>query len=87
MSGNDTPLINVEKVNLLNVTLVNYFNDTPSFAADLPEITICECPSNPLCTEEKVYDLLFTLDVTKANGHDHISARILKILKSALPLQ
>lgn len=88
VSGHDTPSIKDEKINLLNVTLVINFNDTPSFAADLPEITIYECPiSNTLCTEEKVYDLLSALDVNKANGHDDISARTLKILKSALPLQ
>ena len=28
--------------------------------------------------EEEVYDMLITLDCSKANGHDNISARMLK---------
>ena len=35
------------------------------------------CPSELRCREE-VYDLLSTLDETKANGHDDISATVLK---------
>ena len=43
------------------------------------------CPSETSGTEEKVYDSLFTLDITKANGHDDISARMLK--HTAIQLQ
>jgi len=31
-----------------------------------------------MCTEDEVYELLCSLDPTKANGHDNISARMLK---------
>ena len=37
-----------------------------------------ECPEEFLCNEEEVYRLLSTLDVTRANGPDEISARTLK---------
>ena len=37
-----------------------------------------ECPDEILCNEEEVYQLLSSLDVTKANGPDGISARALK---------
>ena len=36
------------------------------------------CPEELLCNEEEVYQLLVSLDVTKANGPDGISARMLK---------
>ena len=37
-----------------------------------------ECPSELLCTEDDVLDLLLSLDTTKANGPDGISAIMLK---------
>ena len=37
-----------------------------------------ECPEEILCNEEEVYKLLSSLDVTKANGPDGISAKTLK---------
>ena len=37
-----------------------------------------ECPEEILCNEEEVYQLLSSLDVTKANGPDGISARAMK---------
>ena len=45
---------------------------------DIPEVPHNDCPDELLCTEEEVYDLLSTLDVSKSNGHDDISARMLK---------
>ena len=36
------------------------------------------CPKEFLCTEEEVIDLLLSLDTTKANGPDGISATMLK---------
>ena len=36
------------------------------------------CPQEFLCTEEEVIDLLLSLDTTKANGPDGISAIMLK---------
>ena len=46
--------------------------------ADLPEVVPHECPENFLCSEDVVYGLLCSLDPTKANGHDDISAQMLK---------
>jgi len=37
-----------------------------------------ECPVDFMCTEEEVYNLLISLDTTKANGSDRISAKMLK---------
>lgn len=36
------------------------------------------CPPELLCTEEEILDLLLSLDITKANGPDGISATMLK---------
>ena len=52
----------------------------------IPELGIENIPETPrdvcldelLCTEEEVYNILRTLDVSKSNGHDDISARMLK---------
>ena len=46
--------------------------------ADLPKIVPHKCPENFLCSADAVYELLCSLDPTKANGHDDISARMLK---------
>lgn len=43
-----------------------------------------KCPSDLLCTEEEVYKLLVNLDVTKANGPDGISAKMLKKTASSI---
>jgi len=37
-----------------------------------------ECPVDFMCTEEEVYNMLISLDTTKANGPDRISAKMLK---------
>jgi len=70
----------LEKANLLNASLVKNFNHSlPVLTlSDLPHTSPNSCPTNFLCTEEEVYSLLSTLDTTKANGHDDISARMLK---------
>ena len=44
----------------------------------LPDVVLDGCPTDILCTEDEIYDLLCTLDTTKANGHDEISAKMLK---------
>ena len=64
----------------ISVALVKNFNHSlPGLTlSDLPHTSPDSCPTDFLCTEEEVYSLLSTLDTTKANGHDHISARMLK---------
>ena len=68
-------------------TLNNFFSDCFNLGV-LPlseydkhiysEVNSSECPSELLCTEEEVLELLLTLDTTKANGPDKISATMLK---------
>ena len=43
-----------------------------------------ECPPELLCSEEEVLDLLLSLDTTKANGPDGISATMLKATASSI---
>ena len=68
-------------------TLNNFFSDC--FNLSVPPLSECdkhifsevnsrECPSEFLCTDEEVLDLLLTLDTTKANGPDNVSATMLK---------
>ena len=79
-SGNIVATTNLEKACLLNVTFTNCLNHSlPELnVADLPEAVPHECPDNLMCTEDEVYELLCSLDPTKANGHDDISTRMLK---------
>ena len=37
-----------------------------------------ECPDNLLCTEQETLALLLSIDVTKANGPDNVSGKMLK---------
>ena len=79
VSETSTAASNVDKANLLNATFVSNFNYslpglTGQFLSDAPH----SCPTDLLCTEDEVYNMLSTLDTTKANGHDDISARMLK---------
>ena len=61
---------NSEKANLLNTSFINSFNIAipELFVEDIPEVPHNDCPGELLCTEEEVYDLLSTLDVSKSNG-------------------
>ena len=79
-NGSDVAESNLDKANLLNATFTNSFNcSLPELRkTDLPEITDDDIPANFLCTENKVYDLLCSLDTAKASGHNGISARMLK---------
>jgi len=79
-SGNVVASTNPEKACLLNVTFTNCLNySLPGLSvADLPNAVPHECPDNFLCTEDVIYELLCSLDPSKANGHDDISARMLK---------
>ena len=43
-----------------------------------------KCPPDLLCTEEEVHELLVNLDVTKANGPDGISAKMLTKTASSI---
>ena len=68
---------NSEKADLLNASFINVAIPELSME-DIPETPCDVCPDELLCTEEEVYNILRTLDVSKSNGHDDISARMLK---------
>ena len=44
----------------------------------------CSCPSELLCDEEEIFDLLLSLDVYKASGPDGISATMLKATAASI---
>ena len=71
---------NLEKATLLGQCFSQHFNlsEPPLTSDDLPETDPLLCPSYLLCTEEEVLLLLGSLDVSKSNGRDGISARMLK---------
>ena len=71
---------NSEKANLLNASFISNFNIAiPKLGTeDIPELSHNDCPEELLCTEKEVYDLPSTLNVSKSNGHDDISARIVR---------
>ena len=45
---------------------------------NIPEVTTRDCPSELLCKVEDVFEMLCTLDLSKASGPDGISGRMLK---------
>jgi len=68
------------KANILNNTFTNSFNHSiPGIGhGDLPDVALVDCSTEFLCTKDEVYELLSNLGITKANGPDDISARMLK---------
>jgi len=78
LSHNDTTVqTDIGKANLLNSFFSSCYNLSHSeYHHNLQPPH--ECPEELLCNEEEVYQLLSSLDVTKANGPDGISARMLK---------
>ena len=74
---------NTAKATTLNNFFSTCFNScTPPLSESdrhmFSHLTSNECPSEMLCTEEQVLELLLSLDTTKANGPDGISATMLK---------
>ena len=79
VSGSITATSNNDMANFLNITFANVLNYSISgLTGDFPDITNDGCPSDFLCTKDEGYYLLSILDITKANKHDDISARMLK---------
>ena len=66
-----------DKANLLNSFFGSCFN-TSHLPIELESPPPLNYPEELLCTESEVYDLLASLDVSKASGQDGISARMLK---------
>ena len=77
--GSMTANTNEEKAEMLN-SFSNCFNPPLSSNNDTTA-SACEVSSidDLLCTEEDVYGLLSSLDVSKASGPDGVSARMLKM--------
>ena len=69
-----------DKANILDNTFTNSFNHSiPGIGhGDLPDVALVDCPTEFLSTEDEVYELWSNLNITKANGPDDISARMLK---------
>ena len=71
-----------EKAETLNNFFSNCFNtcETPLTESDrdMFSTSSSDCPPELLCTEDDILELLLSLDVTKANGPDDISATMLK---------
>ena len=71
-----------DKADLLNKQFFSNFNHLhPSLVCTDPPLIFTdpsECPDYLLCTEDQVYNLIASLDCSKATGTDNISARMLK---------
>ena len=67
-----------QKANALNDYFTSCFNgSSPPVTTTTPDVNN-ECPSDILCTEEEIRTMLQSLDTSKANGLDGISACMLK---------
>ena len=77
IQGDTTATTDYGKANLLNTFFHSCFNTShpPITSHSLHNF---ECSEEHLCTEEEVFDLLSSLDITKASGPDGLSARMLK---------
>ena len=87
-SGSTVAESSIEKANLLNEFFVSCFNtSTPPLDADNSFLSpVCPdlFPDDLLCTEEDVFDLLVSLNVTKSSGPDNISPHMLKFTAGAI---
>ena len=69
----------LDKAVLLNNFFFDCFNKSvPPLPDHHPSLDQDSCPQALLCTEDKVLELLLSLDITKSTGPDDISARMLK---------
>ena len=81
--GDATATTDYQKANLLNSFFHSCFNTSLLPIASSKE-THSTPPTEFLCTEEEVFDLLSSLDVSRANGPDGISARMLKYTAASI---
>ena len=85
--GANVARTNDEKAELLNAFFASCFNKshTPLTDEDFLNIQCPESfPEDFLCKEDQISDMLATLDVTKSNGPDNISARMLKATAASI---
>ena len=79
--GDSIAQTNVQKAKVLNSFFASCFNKshTPIDYTEFRMLTLPNgFPDELLCNEDEIYDLLSSLDVTKSNGPDDISAKMLK---------
>ena len=68
-----------DKASMLTQYFSKCFNMAqPPLSCRYEEPNIGNCPVYFLCTEEEVYEMLLSLDTSKANGPDGISAKMFK---------
>ena len=81
--GDTTATTESEKAGILNSFFHSCFNK--SHAPLTPSVGLCFAPpADYLCTEEEVFDLLASLDVSKSSGPDGISASMLKYTANSI---
>ena len=81
--GDTTAVTESEKANLLNSYFHSCFNK--SHTPITPSACLRFSPAaDLLCSEDEVFDLLATLDVSKSTGPDGISARMLKFTATSI---
>ena len=79
--GTNVAQSNDEKAELLNTFFATCFNNShiPLTDDDFHNIQCQDVfPEDFLCSEDKILDMLASLDTTKSNGPDSISAKMLK---------
>ena len=69
------------KAEVLNNEFYNNFNHAKHLSAVVKSRFTMDpenCPTNFLCTDHMVYELIVNLDIHKSSGTDDVSARMLK---------
>ena len=85
-SGGTSADNELDKANMLNNYFSTCFNTSlPPLSGTFESVEHPEgSPDDLLCTEDEVVDLLHTIDVSKASGHDKISGRMLKATAASI---
>lgn len=75
-----------EKASALNSFFATCFNRScpPLTSEELPTLHALDCPTELLCTEDEVFEMLYNLDTSKASGPDGISGMMLKHTASSI---
>lgn len=85
--GANVAKTNDETAELLSTFCASYFNNSHTSLTDEDFLDI-QCPDSfPedfLCSEDQIFDMLASLDTTKSNGPDNISARMLKTTAASI---
>ena len=73
---------------MLNLFFSRCFNSLSAHLEDVTDKNVLLSDDQPvelLCDEDSVLEVLLSLDVSKSNGPDSISARMLNIQQQVLP--